>query len=255
MSTLGVVVLSVCGMKHLTECLESVGWADAVVVLHVGRGEPAVEPGRSVSTVIRKVHSTWEVAEIAQKVRTDWVLHLWGEERVGAELQEQLRLISRQGFHRTPSDYRIPIRSRVLGRWVQGSLWGPSPGVRLSRSVEHFSPEWWTESEKGIWAASEALGGWIEDYTLADLSDGFDRIHHVASLWAERLNSAGWRYSPLSVVLKPLRVFLRSSWMNGLVSQGLPGLTLSTLAAYATLLSSAKVWELRNTSGKRRRER
>jgi len=115
MSTLGVVVLSVCGMKHLTECLESIGWADAVVVLHVGRGEPAVEPGRSVSTVIRKVHSTWEVGEIAQKVRTDWVLHLWGEERVGAELQEQLRLISRQGFHRTPLGSRKSLGPESRG--------------------------------------------------------------------------------------------------------------------------------------------
>jgi hypothetical protein len=253
MSTLGVVVLSVCGMKHLTECLESVGWADTVVVLHVGRGEPAVEPGRSVATVTGKVPSAPEMAEISQKIRTDWVLHLWGDERVGTELKEQLLMVSREGTRRTPSEYRIPIRSRVLGRWVPGSLWGSSPGTRLSHSVMNISPEWWNERQKEICAASKTLRGWIEDYTLADLSDGFDRIHHVTSFWAERLNGAGWSYSPLSVVLRPLRIFLRLLWRNGIVGQGLPGLTLSTLAAYATLLSGAKVWELRNIKGKEER--
>jgi hypothetical protein len=253
MSTLGVVVLSVGGMKHLKECLESVGWADAVFVLHVGQGEPAVGLSRSGVTVIENAHSAWATGEISQRVRTDWVLHLWGEERVGAELQEQLRMVSRQELHPTRSGYLIPIRSRVLGRWVQGSLWGLGPAVRLSHSVEDLSPEWWSERNKRIGSASETLGGWIEDYTLADLSDGFECIHHVTSFWAERLNCGGWRYSPLSVVLGPLRVFLRLLWRNGFVAQGLPGLTLSTLAAYATLLSGAKVWELRNIKDKEER--
>ncbi len=252
MSTLGVLVFSVCGMKHLPQCLESVEWADAVSVLHVGQGEPALGSHRSVPAVIRKVHSAAEMKEIYWEIKTDWVLRLWGEERVAAELKEQLRVVSGSGPQRSALEYRIPIRSRLLGRWVQGSLWGPSPAIRLGRSVADLSPQWWNGRGKMLGEAAESLRGWIEDYTLDDLGEGFDRIHSMARLWADRLNNEGWIPSPASMVLRPLRVFFGLLWTNGLLSHGLAGLTLSTLAAYTTLLSGAQVWEIRNVSSKKK---
>lgn len=248
MSTLGVLVVSVCGMKHLPQCLESVHWADAVMVLHVGPGKPVVDSNRSLSVVIRTVRSASELKEISKEIRTDWVLRLWGEERVGAELKEQLWEVSKAGTERISSAYRIPIRSRLLGCWVRGSLWGPSPARRFSRSVEHLSPEWWNGKEKKTGIPPETLNGWIEDYSLADLSGGVEQIHHVSNVWAERVNAEGWSHSPTSMALRPLGVFFGLLWMHGLVWHGLAGLTLSTMAAYATLLTGAKIWESRNVS-------
>lgn len=246
MSTLGVVVFSLRGMKHLAQCLESVEWADVVAVIHAGEGEPSVGANPGPSLLLRKVVSTEEVRQLSREIRTDWVLNLWGEERVEAGLREELRVLCKTEGQKPPMCYRIPIRSHLLGRWVEGSLWGPSPALRLSRQVEGLSPGWWDATERRLRQAPGLLRGWIGDYSSVELSDGVDRVNGVTSLWAERLQERDRNPSPVAMAIRPLRVFMRLLFMNGVFSNGLAGLTLSALAAYATLLSGAKAWEARN---------
>jgi hypothetical protein len=90
------------------------------------------------------------------------------------------------------------------------------------------------------------LRGWIGDYSSVDLSDGVDRVDDLSSLWAKQLQEKGCSISPVVMVVYPLRVFMRSFFKKGVFFLGLAGLTLSILAAYATLLSGAKTWEAKN---------
>lgn len=246
MSTLGVVVFTLRGMKHLAQCLESVRWADVAVVLHVGDGEPSIGASVRPSAILRRVTPTENLRQLCEEIKTDWVLHLWGEERVEEELGEEIRALCKAKLAKTPLGYRVPIRSHLLDRWVEGSLWGPSPALRLSREVKEHFPGWWNPAEEKIQGATGLLRGWIGDYTSAELGDGVDRVQGISNLWAERLRAMGWSPSPLAMTLGPLRVFIRLLVTNGVFSNGLAGLTLSTLAAYATFLSGAKVWEARN---------
>jgi len=246
MSTLGVVVLSLQGMKHLSECLESVRWAEAVTLLHAGEEAPTVGVSAFPSLTLRKFSSTQELAEHCQGVKTDWVLHLWGEERVEAVLREELRAVCQKELPQAPLGYRISIRSRLLGRWVEGSLLGPSPALRLSRRVEEIPTGWWDATRHSLRQYPVLGRGWIGDYSAAELREGFDRVQNISELWAERLQTRWSKLTPMACLLCPLRVFIKMLLMNGIFSNGFAGLTLSTLAAYATLLASAKVWEARN---------
>jgi len=65
MSSLGVVVFNLRGMKHLQQCLDSVQWADAVTVWDMDRNG--------------NLNSIKETERLSQEIKTDWVLHLWGE--------------------------------------------------------------------------------------------------------------------------------------------------------------------------------
>ena len=251
MSTLGVVVFSMQGMEHLAQCLESVRWADVIMVLHSGDGEPSIGVNPSPPPILRRIAPAEEMKELYQEIRTDWVLHLWAEERVEAELREELRELCKAELPKAPLCYQIPIRSHLLGRWVDGSLWGPSPALRLSHEVEELPPGWWNATERRIRESPGLLRGWIGDYTSAELSGGVDRVQSASSLWAERFRARGRSVSPSAMVINPLRVFMRLLLMNGGFSNGLAGLTLSTLAAYATFLSGAKTWEARNVREKK----
>lgn len=233
MPTLGAVVFSIRGMKHLSECLDSVRWVDKVSVRHLD--QEAVEGGRS-----------------SEQIGTDWVLHLWGEERVGAELREELCLIRHAELRAAPSSYLIPIRSHLLGRWVKGSLWAPSSSPRLCRQVEDPPFGGWSLASKSSWGTPGLLHGWIEDYSCAELRDGMDRVNSVSSLWAERLRSEGRRLSTIAMIVCPLRVLMRHLFINGLFRDGLAGLSLSALAAYATLVSGMKLWETRQEGSRAR---
>ncbi len=251
MSTLGVVVLSLKGMKHLPECLGSVQWADAVLVLHADDDEPPLGPGSCSSLVVRKAASAKELKRLAGEIKTDWVLHLWGEERVGESLKERLHALRSASFSNPPAAYRIPIRSQLLGCWVEGNLWGPTPALRLCRAATPFSFEPWDTPIKENGAMPGLMEGWIDDYTLADLGHGMEQIQAVSGLWADYLESEGRNLSPVAVTNRSFQVFVRLLLKNRGLTKGLAGLTLSVLAAYVVLLGGAKCWEARYVSGKK----
>jgi len=77
-------------MRHLAECLKSVQWADAIVVLHAGEDEPRIPERRPSVLTVRKLVPGEELKSLRGETRTDWVLHLLGEERVEPELSDEL---------------------------------------------------------------------------------------------------------------------------------------------------------------------
>lgn len=249
MSTLGVVVVSLPGMKHLDKCLESVQWAEAVFLLHLGAEAPSIGADSYPSLVLRKLASLREIGESCRDLGTDWILHLWGEEVVEAELREKLRVVCRKELAEEPLAYRVAIRSRILGRWAEGSLLGPSPALRLSRSIQEIASGWWDSSRIGLGRYPAMERGWIGDYSAAALENGVRRIEVISGLWAEDLGARGAALSVTSCALRPLAIFIRTLVRNGIFAGGISGLTLSALAAYAALLTGAKVWEARNVRG------
>ncbi|MFQ5849134.1 MAG: hypothetical protein ACE5JU_00940 [Candidatus Binatia bacterium] len=236
MPTLGVVVFSLQGMKHLSRCLDSVQWADAVTVRRLDQETRALASG--------------EAGQPFQEISTDWVLHLWGEERVEAELSEELRLIRQAELQTAPLSYLIPVRSHLLGCWVKGSLWGPTPSPRLCRWVEDLPVGWWSVARKVRRGTSGLVHGWIGDYCCAELRDGVDRINSMSSLWAERLLSEGRSLNTFALTVRPLRILMRLLFINRLFCEGLAGLSLSVLAAYATLAGGMKLWEARQAASR-----
>jgi hypothetical protein len=195
--------------------------------------------------MVRKLASLRGVEGICRELGTDWILHLWGEEVVGAELRDEIGALCRRDLAASPQGYRIAIRSHLLGCWVEGSLWGPSPAPRLSRRAEEIAPGWWNSSRTELAGYPAVARGWIGDYSAAALDDGLRRIEDISGLWKERLEAGGAQPGLSSYLLTPLQAWSKTLLCNGLLAGGFPGLTLAILAAYAPLLTAAKLWEAR----------
>ncbi|MBI4527647.1 MAG: hypothetical protein HY695_27945 [Deltaproteobacteria bacterium] len=241
MPTLGVVILTLNGMKHVAQCVESVKWADRIMVLHVGDGAPAILAGECSCLVYRRVGSTETLDGLPQEMNTDWILNLWGEETVDAALRDELAALCRKPVQRDLDSYRIPIRSLLMGRWVDGSVWEPSPATRLGRQFSLFPAGWRSGLGNGKRRIPLLGRGSICDHTLSELDYGLRQIQNVSDLWA-RL-SQGRSPGSFAMIGSPLRTFFRLVFRNRALSNGIAGLTVATLAAYATFLSMAKLWE------------
>jgi len=233
-------------MQHLGACLESVRWAEAVLLLHLSAEAPPALPGSHSALMVRKLASLGGVEGFCKELGTDWILHLWGEEVVGAELRDEISALCRRDLAASPQGYRIAIRSQLLGCWVQGSLLGPSPAPRLSRRAEEIAPGWWNSGRTQRAGYPAVARGWIGDYSAAALDNGLRRIEDISGLWKERLEAAGAQPGLSSYLLTPLQAWSKTLLSNGIWAGGIAGMTLATLAAYAPLLTAAKLWEARH---------
>ena len=240
MPTFAVVVLSQQGARHLAGCLQSVAWADEILLLHAGGGAPALEGGEFPALRAHALAAPSDVEKYSAEIRSDWVLLLWGDERVDGRLAAELQAL-RRGGPPNPAGYRIRVRSRILGEWIEGSVSGPSPAVRLGRNAKEIPLGWWEKENP----ASDIAGGWIEDYGCADLGDAVERVQEISRFWAGRLLETAAAPGPGKAVFHSLGVFWKMLFSNRFFARGLAGTTLPALASYAVLLSGAKLWEAR----------
>lgn len=224
MATIGVVVFCVGEMKHLDRCLKGVHWADDVAIVNLGDANQFAN----------------ELAGCEQRKQTDWILHIWAEERLDKELEEQLLSLRRIPVDEARSAYKIHVRSYLLGKWVDGSLWGSSPSLRLTRERRRWPAACWNLDARGP-SHSASLSGHIRDDSAAELGSAIERMNSLTSSWARELNSRGQAPGLTKASLCSLMVLRRLG--ASMFRDGFPGLTLSVLCAYATLLVGAKAWE------------
>ncbi len=246
MPTFGVVVLSLRGNKNLAACLRSVAWADEILLLYAG-GAPEIGGGEFPSLRVRALESPADAGKYFGAIKTDWVLQLWAEERLDPELQREVRELCRGESRDGPKSYRIGVRSRILGEWVEGSIAGPSPAARLRRNPG-AAPFWWSE-EKSTAAIAR---GWIEDHGSAELGRGVARVQDLSDFWADHLRGMSAPPGALAAAACSGKIFIRMLARSRVFTRGLPAAALSALAAYAILLSGAKLWEAKHAGGNRR---
>jgi len=239
MATVGVIVFSFDGMKYLPECLETVAWADRVLLLHAG-GDPAV--GREFPALSIRRLSSWSEADMyLPEIGTDWVLWLWGDERVDPPLAEEIHALQSSGAAGGPKAYKIPVRSFILGSWADGGITGPSPSLRLFRRSDiRFG--WWAKAVP----AGRISRGAIEDRGTQELAAAVERVQALSDFWAAGLRSTPEPPSAIRTIVASIGVKTRMLLDNGLFARGIGGIALAGLASYSVLLSGAKFWEARH---------
>lgn len=127
-----VVVLTHNEEARIAQCLESVAWADELIIVDDESTDATVAILRRYTdkVFIRKMdiegrHRNWAYALAKNK----WVLSLDADEIVTPELKEEIVRIL-QG---NPSEngFTIPRRNYIGTYWVQHGGWYPSPQLRL----------------------------------------------------------------------------------------------------------------------------
>lgn len=133
MVNLSVVVLTKNEESCIAECLESVKWADEIIVVDDESTDKTVEIAKCYTNKIisKKMdvegrHRNWAYAQ----ARNLWVLSLDADEKVTGELKLEIeQAVSQKEF----VAYDIPLRNYIGNYWVKYGGWYPASKVRLFR--------------------------------------------------------------------------------------------------------------------------
>ena len=250
MPDVSVVVITKDEADNIGEALDSVRWADDIVVVDCGSTDATVEIAKRYTDRVtarawrgygdQKNHATSLAAH-------DWVLSLDADERVSTGLAAEL-----EGLFRTsPSKqgYRIPRTTRYLGRWIRSTDWYPDYQLRLyDRRVSRWNERPVHESVTTTGQVGR-LRSEILHHAYRDVSHHLTTIDHYTTLAVEQMTADARHAHALDLCVRPPLAFVRNYILRRGFRDGVPGLIVSMMNSYYVLLKLAKLWERQHRRG------
>lgn len=244
MARLSVVIVTLNEEERIRACLESVAWADEIVVVDSESQDKTVQVAREMTDHVL-VHpwpgfAAQKNFAVAQ-ASGEWILSLDADETVSSALRADIERVLRN--HGRAAGYALPRRNVFWGAWVRHGGLYPDWQVRLFRAGRGtFGPRAVHESIT-IDGPVERLAGHLEHRSYRDVEDFLARANRYSSLAAEEWVASGRRARTSDVITRPLGRFLSMYVAKLGFLDGWRGLLLAALYAYYVAMRSAKVLE------------
>lgn len=245
--TLSVIVIAKDEEASIARTLESVAFADEVVVVDSGSTDRTVAIARELGA---KVTMTADWPGFGpQKNRAldlatgDWVLSLDADEWLTAESAEEIRRVVGANAAEVAA-YRMPRRSSFCGRFLRHSGWWPDYVLRLfRRGRARFSDD--MVHERVI--ADGKIGTLslpIMHETFVDLEDLVDKMNRYSTHGARQLQREGKSSSLVEAIARALWAFFRTYVLRAGFLDGREGFMLAWATAEGTYYRYAKLMRL-----------
>ena len=240
---LSVIIITKNEEANIRACLESVAWADEIIVVDSGSSDATTEICREFGARVY-VHD-W-IGFGAQKNRAlgyathNWVFSIDADERVTPELRAAIEAKLRgdvtadQATNHTCVAYRVSRLSSYCGRFMRHSGWHPDHIVRLfKRGAARFSDALVHESVE-VQGNIGLLEGELLHYSYKNLEQVLNKANQYSSAAAQMLQQRGRNSSVSSAVLRGLWAFLRTYFLQRGFLDGREGFMVAVSNAEGT---------------------
>lgn len=245
MAEISVVVLTKNEEKNIADCLETLQWADELVVLDSCSEDATQEIARSQGAQVRQLHFVNYPSQRNAALRMAskaWVFFVDADERATPELAEEIpRVVEQAGF----DGWWVPRKNYIFGRWIRHAGWFPDYQLRLLRRGNAVYDE---RREVHELVKLDGDAGYLENplihYNYETVREFRERQDRYTDFEAKMLLDSGHRARAHNFILQPLRQFhWRYFTLRGF-KDGWRGLLLSALTAYYEMVRYRKLWHL-----------
>ena len=240
---LSVAVITLDEAHRLRRCLESVAWADELVVIDAESHDKTVQIAREFTdrVIVRPWPGFTAQKNFAlEQTSGEWILSLDADEEAEPELRAEIMATVAGGVH---DGYALRRQNLFLDRWIRHGGLYPDWQVRLFRRGRGRFVERAVHESVTVSGTVGRLAGHLLHRSYEGVSDFVERANRYSSLAAEQMIREGRRVGAADLVLRPLGRFLSMYVVKRGFLDGRRGLLLATLYAYYVLMRSAKAWE------------
>ena len=242
---LSVAVITLNEAHHLRRCLESVAWADELVVVDAESSDKTVQVAREFTdhVIVRPWAGFAKQKNVAlDQCAGEWTLSLDADEEAAPELRaEIMATITGARVH---DGYALRRQNVFLDRFIRHGGLYPDWQLRLFRRGQGRFEERVVHESVTVKGSVGRLSGHLVHRSYEGVSDFIERANRYSSLAAEQLIRDGRRVGAGELILRPLGRFLSMYLVKRGFLDGRRGLLLATLYAYYVFMRSAKVWEV-----------
>lgn len=230
--TLSVIIITKNEARHIADCLDSVNFADEVIVVDSGSTDQTrgIAESKGAKVVLTEDWPGFgrQKNRALDLAACEWVLSIDADERVTPELameiQQELRSPRAQA-------YKIARLSNFGGRWIRHSGWWPDHVLRLfKRGTARFKDVAVHESVQTA-APVAILRGHFLHYPYADLETFIAKINLYSSEAAGIMHAKGRQTSVLGATCHALWTFVRIYLVRRGFLDGKEGFILAVMAA------------------------
>lgn len=235
MTKIIAAILAKNEVKHIAACIDSVQWADAVMLSDSfsddGTTERALERGAVVYQhpfINFAVNRNLALADAAA-IGGDWIFFIDADERATPELAAEIRARVEQ----EEVGWWVPRYNIMWGHTIKGGGWYPDHQLRLLK-LGHATYDPNREVHETVELAGPAgtLAGHLIHYNYDSLQHFFNKQNRYIDFEAQILYKQGIRARPWTYLSMPLREFHRRYLKLGGYKDGWVGLQLCGLMAW-----------------------
>ena len=248
---ISVYVIAFNEVEKIRDCLNSVLWADEIIVADShssdGTTEIAKELGAKVIHIPFKGYG--DLRNIATShCKGQWIFSLDADERCTTDVRDEIiKLIN----HDALDIYRVPRKNFFMGRWIKYSGWYPNfrqpqffKNGKMSYTLEPVHEGYISHSKKEI----GTLTNCIWQFPFKNIEEVIYKANRYSTLGVSKLQDKGIKSSVFKAFLHGLWSFLKHYIFKLGFLDGGPGFVIAfgnfegTFYRYIKLLEAEKNW-------------
>lgn len=250
MNKISVVINTLNEAHNIAACLETVLWADEIIVVDMHSDDDTQKIARKLGAKVL-THERTGIVEPARnfaitKATNDWVLIVDADERIPKSLSSKIRSLVKDGA--SFDAIYIPEVNYFFGEWVKGNTLWPDYHPRF---INRNKVKWTTAVhsmpiiENAMYLPAEkkyAIHHYSETYKTLN---GFIMRNNVYSQKEAEalLANPQYNFRRRHMLLHPIREFRRRFFREKGYTDGTRGLVIALLYAIFKAVSLMYIWE------------
>lgn len=236
--------------KTIKKCVESLSWADEIIVLDSYSEDATIEIieqlAQSLNTTVKLKHQAFkgfsdQKQDVIDMASHDWVMLLDADECLTPRAIKKIK----QWQNKPPSadGYNLPRVEWVFWHWAHPWV-KRNEFIRLfNRNKSHMSRDLVHESIQ-VDGTIKKLYAPFKHYGETSIRVKLEKINRYSSLAAQQKYDRGKRCSIFRLFLYPVFYFFRQYFIKRQIFNGVAGVINATLNSYYAYLKYAKLYEL-----------
>ncbi len=240
MPTISVIIITKNEASLIANCLESVKWADEIIVLDSGSTDNTVEIAKKYTPLVSV--TDWpgygiQKQRALEKATGDWVLNIDADEEVTESLKNKLLEV----MHSSVDACRIPIHM-VFYQEIMKYSWCPKRHIRFFKRKEAFYDRSIVHEYIHLPAKSRViqLQEPIKHYSFRNFYHALYKVNKYSSYTAKIRHQQGRSSSIFKAVLASGWMFFRCYFIQKGFLDGKAGFLLAILSAQGSFYRAIK---------------
>ena len=245
MSTITAIVITYNEEQNIKDCLESLKWADEIIIVDSNSKDRTVEiAGMYTQNIFLTKELSFSLKRnlAFEKTKSDWIIWLDADERVTEELKKEILDIINNPVSSLDA-YLMNRKSFFINKFIKHCGWYPDHTIRLiKRSIGARFDDSRVHEKLTYHGKTGKLKSDLIHYTARDFEHYINKLNLYTTSSYIDLHEKGKKASLLDIIFRPVFTFIKMYFFKLGILDGYTGLVLCTLSGIHVFAKYSKLY-------------